>query len=242
MVRTRKEKKTAEGIKLSHPDRTAAPSEDTLLKLAQDRNLFEEAERKKRKIAKDRGSDDDSDDGDELLSSTADRVLEAVLWSTSLSMLHFTLDVLVQHQYAISIIWPQIIIRSVQASIGKLPSQQSSNPLVLYWAELMRAVFFLLIYVLHPHVSAPSFVPGLPVRFQYPLRQILFLTTSITSGCYLIHISNKYSYLAVMKQSPPLGCLWVWSVIELDLPYAVLSLACIGGFFYQGGYTIKQPY
>ncbi|KAI1643855.1 hypothetical protein F4815DRAFT_476411 [Daldinia loculata] len=220
MVRTRKEKKTAEGIKLSHPDRTAAPSEDTLLKLAQDRNLFEEAERKKRKIAKDRGSDDDSDDGDELLSSTADRVLEAVLWSTSLSMLHFTLDVLVQHQYAISIIWPQIIIRSVQASI----------------------VFFLLIYVLHPHVSAPSFVPGLPVRFQYPLRQILFLTTSITSGCYLIHISNKYSYLAVMKQSPPLGCLWVWSVIELDLPYAVLSLACIGGFFYQGGYTIKQPY
>ncbi|KAI8960166.1 hypothetical protein F5Y11DRAFT_274036 [Daldinia sp. FL1419] len=218
MVRTRKERKAADGIKLAHPDRSAAPSEDTLLKLAQDRNLFEDAERKKRKNAKD--SDSESDDGDELLSSTADRILEAMLWSISLSMLHFTLDVLVQHQYAISIIWPQIIIRSVQASI----------------------VFFLLVYVLHPHVSAPSFVPGLPVRFQSPLRQIIFLVASVVSGCYLIHISNKYSYLAVMKQSPPLGCLWIWSVIELDLPYAVLSLACTGGFFYQGGYTVKQPY
>ncbi|KAI0097108.1 hypothetical protein F4814DRAFT_453634 [Daldinia grandis] len=246
MVRTRKEKKAADGIKLAHPDRTAVPSEDTLLKLAQDRNLFEEAERKKRKIVKDRDSDGDSDgdsdDGDELLSSTTDRVLEAILWSISLSMLHFTLDVLVQHQYAISIIWPQIIIRSIQASAGKLPSQQSSDPLCYIGTELIRVVFFLLIYVLHPHVSAPSFVPGLPVRFQSPLRQILFLAASIASGCYLIHISNKYSYLAIMKQSPPLGCLWIWSVIELDLPYAVLSLACIGGFFYQGGYTIKQPY
>ncbi|KAK6949765.1 hypothetical protein Daesc_008086 [Daldinia eschscholtzii] len=218
MVRTRKEKKAANEIKLSHPDRTAVPSENTLLKLAQDRNLFEEAERKKRKNAKD--NDSDSDDGDDLLSSTADRVLETMLLSISLSMLHFTLDVLVQHQYAISIIWPQIFVRSVQASV----------------------VFFLLVYVLHPHVSAPSFVPGLPVRFQSTLRQLIFLTASVVSGCYLIHISNKYSYLAVMKQSPPLGCIWIWSVIELDLPYAVLSLACTGGFFYQGGYTIKQPY
>ncbi|KAI1465073.1 uncharacterized protein F4812DRAFT_130576 [Daldinia caldariorum] len=220
MVRTRKEKKAANEIKLSHPDRTAVPSENTLLKLAQDRNLFEEAERKQRKNAKANDSDADSDDGDELLSSTADRVLETMLWSISLSMLHMTLDVLVQHQYAISIIWPQIIMRSVQASV----------------------VFFLLVYVLHPHVSAPSFIPGLPVRFQSPLRQIIFLVASVVSGCYLIHISNKYSYLAVMKQAPPLGCIWIWSVIELDLPFAVLSLACTGGFFYQGGYTIKQPY
>lgn len=45
-----------------------------------------------------------------------------------------------------------------------------------------------------------------------------------------------------MKQSPPLGCIWVWSVIELNLIPAALSLAIAGGFFYQGGYTLKAPY
>lgn len=214
MVQTRKERKAANEIKLAHPDRSAAPSEETLLKLAQDRNLFEEAERQKRKHAK------DEDEDEELLSPTADRIMDAILWSMSLAMLHFTLDVLVFHQYAISIIWPQIIIRTMQAF----------------------AVFLLLIYVLHPHKANPKLLPGLPLRFQDPLRQAIFFVASISSGCYLIHISNKYSYLAVMKQSPPLGCIWVWSVIELNLPLAVLSLAVTGGFFYQGGYTIKAPY
>ncbi|KAI0834468.1 hypothetical protein F5Y06DRAFT_155153 [Hypoxylon sp. FL0890] len=214
MVRTRKERKAANEIKLAQPDRTAAPSEETLLKLAEDRNLFEEAERQKRKQAKDK------DEDEVLLSPTADRIMDAILWSMSLAMLHFTLDVLVQHQYAISIIWPQIIIRTVRAC----------------------AVFLLLIYVLHPHKAAPKLLPGLPLRFQDPLRQAIFFVASISSGCYLIHISNKYSYLAVMKQSPPLGCIWVWSVIELNLSLAVLSLVVTGGFFHQGGYTIKAPY
>ncbi|OTA76653.1 hypothetical protein M434DRAFT_38810 [Hypoxylon sp. CO27-5] len=220
MVRTRKERKAANEIKLAHPDRSAAPSEETLLKLAQDRNLFEEAERQKRKHAKGDDKDEDEDEDEELLSPKADRIMDAILWSMSLAMLHFTLDVLVQHQYAISIIWPQIIIRTIQAF----------------------AVFLLLIYVLHPHKANPKLLPGLPLRFQDPLRQAIFFVASISSGCYLIHISNKYSYLAVMKQSPPLGCIWVWSVIELNLPLSVLSLAVTGGFFYRGGYTIKAPY
>ncbi|OTB02243.1 hypothetical protein M426DRAFT_199899 [Hypoxylon sp. CI-4A] len=221
MVRTRKERKAdADAIKLAHPDRSAVPSEDTLLKLAQDRDLFDQADRKQKKNrAKDSDDEDDSDD-EGGISPTAERVLDAILWSISLAMLHFTLDVLVQHQYAISIIWPQIIIRTIQAG----------------------AVFLLLVYVLHAHAAAERFIPGLPLRFQSPLRQAIFFITSICSGCYLIHISNKYSYLAVMKQSPSLGCIWVWSVIELNLPLALISLAFTGGFFHQGGYTIKAPY
>lgn len=106
----------------------------------------------------------------------------------------------------------------------------------------MRIVFLLLIYVLHPHPSIQKILPGLPVRFQDPLRQSVFFLASICCGCYLIHISNRYTYLAVLKQSPPLGCIWVWSVIELNLLPATLSLLLTGGFFYQGGYTIKAPY
>ncbi|KAI0597619.1 hypothetical protein F4775DRAFT_593304 [Biscogniauxia sp. FL1348] len=227
MVQTRKERKAAAGIKLAQPDRSG-PTEATLLQFAQERKLFEKADKKQKKNRRsnDRGQgddadgdDDDDDDDDDraALSPRAERIMEALLWTVSLAMLHFTLDVLVQHQYAIDISWPQIVRRSIQALF----------------------VFFLLFYVLHPHASSPILLPGLPVRFQAPLRQAIFFVASIASGCYLIHISNVYGYLAVMKQSPPLGCLWVWSIIELDLPLAVVSLAFAGGFFYQGGYTIR---
>ncbi|KAI1766068.1 hypothetical protein GGR53DRAFT_239448 [Hypoxylon sp. FL1150] len=215
MVLTRKERKAA-NIKLAQPDRSGVPSEDTLLKLAQERDLFEQADERESKIKE----EDEAEDDDTLISPTADRIMEAVLWSASLSMLHLTLDVLVQNQYAISIIWPQVIIRAMQAF----------------------AVFFLLIYVLHPHASVQKLLPGLPDRHQSTLRQAIFFISGTVSGCYLIHISNKYGYLAVMKQSPPLGCIWVWSVIELNLAPAVLSLAITGGFFHQGGYTVKAPY
>lgn len=52
-------------------------------------------------------------------------------------------------------------------------------------------------------------------------------------------MTNSFGYMAVMKQAPPLGCLWVWSVIELDLAWAVLSLAGTGMFVWLGGYSIK---
>ena len=76
-------------------------------------------------------------------------------------------------------------------------------------------------------------------RYQSPLRQAIFFATSVAAGCYLIHVTNTFSYLAVMKQAPPLGCLWVWSVIEMDLPWATLSLAGAGFFLWSRGYSIK---
>ncbi|KAI5367799.1 hypothetical protein Slin15195_G029320 [Septoria linicola] len=70
------------------------------------------------------------------------------------------------------------------------------------------------------------------------LRQVLFLGVAIAAGCYLIHAGNAYGYFAVMKQAPPLGTLWVYSVIELDLWFAVASLAFNAGFMLWNGYTV----
>lgn len=100
-------------------------------------------------------------------------------------------------------------------------------------------MFALLFYTLHAHASNPTLLPGLPARYQPILRQTIFFVTSICAGCYLIHITNTYGYLAVMKQAPPVGCLWIWAVIELNLPLAVLSLAAAAAFLWQGGYSIK---
>ncbi|RYP48343.1 hypothetical protein DL768_005762 [Monosporascus sp. mg162] len=212
MVRTRKERKAENTIKLQQPDRSG-PTGATLLEIAQERKLFEEADRKQGK----RRSKEDDDDEDAAIPPTVDRIMDAILWTTSLAMLHFAFDVLVQRQYAMEISWPQIATRTVQAF----------------------AVFFLLFYVLHPHSSSPVLLPGLPLRYQNHLRQAIFFVTSIYTGCYLIYITNEFGYMAVLKRSPPLGCLWIWSVVELNLPLAALSLACAAGFFIRGGYTIR---
>ncbi|KAI0912918.1 hypothetical protein F4823DRAFT_559435 [Ustulina deusta] len=212
MVRTRKERKAAGEIKLAQPDRSAL-SDETLLDMAQERNLFEQADQ--HPANRHKGNKVVIDEGE--LSPTADRILEALLWTISLAMLHFTLDVLVQHQYAMEISWPQIVTRALVALV----------------------VFYAFFYVLHPHASSTVLLPGLPLRFQEPLRQAIFFVASTVSGCYLIDISNNYGYLYIMKRSPPLGCLWVWSVIELNLPVALVSLAIAAAFFYQGGYSLQ---
>ncbi|KAI1306557.1 hypothetical protein F5Y03DRAFT_133948 [Xylaria venustula] len=216
MVRTRKERKAAAEIKLAQPDRSG-PSEQTLLDLAQERNLFGQADQHPANRRKRSDDDGEDDDGDEL-SPTAERIMDTLLWTVSLAMLHFTLDVLVQHQYAMEISWPQIVTRALVA----------------------LGVFFAFFYVLHPHPSSNVLLlPGLPLRFQNPLRQAIFFVASTVSGCYLIDISNNYGYLYIMKRSPPLGCLWVWSVIELDLPIAVTSIAIVTGFFFYGDYSLR---
>lgn len=114
MVRTRKERKAAAEIKLAQPDRSVLP-EQTLLGLAQERNLFEQADQHP---ANRRRRKDDHDDGE--LSPTADRIMDTLLWTVSLAMLHFTLDVLVQHQYAMDIVWPDIVTRALIALVGKM--------------------------------------------------------------------------------------------------------------------------
>lgn len=97
----------------------------------------------------------------------------------------------------------------------------------------------LLLYALHAHGARAVLVPGLPQRLQHPLRQAVFFGASVAAGCYLIYISNTFGYLATMKQAPPLACLWLWAVIELDLAWAVLSLAVAAVFLWRGGYDIK---
>lgn len=59
----------------------------------------------------------------------------------------------------------------------------------------------------------------------------------MSTGCYLIYITNVYGYIAVMKNAPGIGCLWIWSVIELDLLWALPSLAVCLGFLRLGGYS-----
>jgi hypothetical protein len=69
-------------------------------------------------------------------------------------------------------------------------------------------------------------------------RQVFFLAVGVAAGCYTIHVGNVYDYYAVMKQAPPLGTLWVWSVIEMKLPFALVGLGANLGFMWWKGYGV----
>jgi hypothetical protein len=129
MVQTRKERKAAQ-IPLALPDRSG-PSEKTLLELAQERQLFEQARVRQRKLGKgnvvrreDEEEEEDVDEDPAEMTPTATRVLDVLLWCVSLSMLHLTLDVLVQHQYAVEVSWSSIVSRTLTAAIGKTPPRR----------------------------------------------------------------------------------------------------------------------
>ncbi|RDA84005.1 hypothetical protein CP532_3142 [Ophiocordyceps camponoti-leonardi (nom. inval.)] len=178
-----------------HPNRSAPSlSEKTLLKLAQERDLLSPSSPPPQPTT---------------------RLLDSCLWSASLGMLHFTFDVLVQHQYGTEIIWWELSVRTLRA-----------------WL-----LFLILVYTLHPHQATS--LPLLPPPLQRPARQTIFFLSSLLCGCYLIHLSNTAGYLATMKRAPPLGCLWLWAVVELDLAAAVVSLVAVALFLWRGGYDIK---
>lgn len=128
----------------------------------------------------------------------------AVFWAVCLSMVHFTLDVLVYNQYRQEIEWGEI------------------------WTHFFTVfpILFLLMFVL-----------GSETANKFPmLKQIFFFGAGLTAGCYIIHVANRYGYYAVMRQAPPLGTLWIWSVIEMNLPFAAVSLLGNFAFLWWGGY------
>ncbi|KAK5118978.1 hypothetical protein LTR62_000189 [Meristemomyces frigidus] len=131
---------------------------------------------------------------------------QAVFWSFTLSMLHFTFDVLVQHQYRQDVDWPAIFQRTAT----------------------MVPILFLMIYLLRSEMVE---------RFA-TARQAFYLVVAVVSGCYTIHVTNRYDYYYVMKQTPPLATLWIWSVIEMRLAFCVASVVANLGYLWWKNYTI----
>lgn len=115
MARNRKEK--GSNIRLKQPDRSGPdPTQQTLLDLAEQRGLL-----KIPKEEENEGIEGLDENGEPLIG----RLAESIFWALSLTMLHFTLDFLVAHQYAIDIKWHEIVVRTAQTFPGTLPSISS---------------------------------------------------------------------------------------------------------------------
>lgn len=135
MARQRKEK-SIKDIKLKHPDRSGPdPSQKTLLEIAQERRLFQQADERqqandnnKSKVVMTKSGPVPEDD---MLSPGAERVLEALLWTSTLAMLHFSFEVLVQNQYGTEVKWPKVFQRSAAAwaRTSYLPGEKEKRSL-----------------------------------------------------------------------------------------------------------------
>ncbi|CZT19882.1 uncharacterized protein RCC_05738 [Ramularia collo-cygni] len=106
-------------------------------------------------------------------------------------------------------------------------AQEIVWPAVIKRTFTMLPILFLVIYMLRSDLAKKFGV----------VRQVFFLIVGVVAGCYLIHAGNRYQYFAVMKQAPPLGTLWVYSVIEMDLWFAAGSILLNVAFLLYGGYS-----
>lgn len=70
------------------------------------------------------------------------------------------------------------------------------------------------------------------------VKQAVHFVAGTGAGCYLLYVGNRESYLAVMKRAPPVGAVWIWSVIEMRLIWAVISTGVCAGWLWWKGFSI----
>ncbi|KAL5114167.1 hypothetical protein ACEQ8H_007964 [Pleosporales sp. CAS-2024a] len=99
-------------------------------------------------------------------------------------------------------------------------------PEILQRAASAMPVFLLLVYLTH-----------VPLAHRFPAwRDGAFCLASVVAGCYLVYAANRHGYFHVMKAAPPVGTLWVWSVVEMSLPYAALNAATVLAYVWYNGF------
>jgi hypothetical protein len=75
-------------------------------------------------------------------------------------------------------------------------------------------------------------------RKNWKTVQAFLLVMSVVVGCYTVTAVNKNGYFAVMKRVPPLGTLWVWAVVEMDLLVGAASLLAVAGYTWWNGFAV----
>ena len=130
------------GIELRHPDRSG-PKGKTLLDIAAERNLLSEKPTPADVVETDISSLDDTATDSDPIGPFG----QALFLASTLSMLHFTLDVLVYHQYRQSIEWKDIYKRTatVVPQLILVAYMLHSRPVSRY--PLAKEIFLMLVSI-----------------------------------------------------------------------------------------------
>ncbi|PFH51439.1 hypothetical protein AMATHDRAFT_74986 [Amanita thiersii Skay4041] len=74
---------------------------------------------------------------------------------------------------------------------------------------------------------------------EHRKMQILLFILAVLAGCRMIFIINHSSWLTNIRQCPPLATLWIYTIVQLELGPAVLSLLTFGSFVWWKGLRLS---
>ncbi|KAI0663013.1 hypothetical protein C8Q70DRAFT_485127 [Cubamyces menziesii] len=126
----------------------------------------------------------------------------------------------------------------------------------LYLAIPMSFMLLLMEILVHyQYGRKPSYdalrdrmLPGVPIimvfvfytnRYKTDRRvQIAFFWLSCICGTRMVWLLNRGNWLTVMRQSPPIATAWIYTVVQLDLGPAVLSLIVTATYTWYKGFKL----
>lgn len=124
------------------------------------------------------------------------------------------------------LVLPMAMVHCVLDALVRFQYQQQVSLWLVFKGSVAAIpVYYGLFKYVHPHCARPA-------------SQALLAAFSVGTTSYLIHIANREGYYAVMYKAPPLGTLSVWTFIELDLRWSLITLGGVGVFLWWSGYHL----
>ncbi|GAA6060943.1 hypothetical protein JCM10212_003851 [Sporobolomyces blumeae] len=146
----------------------------------------------------DADDDDNDDEADVEELRLWEEVANAVLWSIPFGFLFSGMDYAVHAQFGQDLVAREEIKRVL---------------------NILPALLLLNFFLSRPRSKALVGPQAL---------QALLCGLSVATGVTLVGVTTTEGYLDVMRQAPALGVLWCWSVVRMDLAWAVAALTAVG--------------
>jgi hypothetical protein len=164
-------------------------------------------------------------------------VIDTLLLSIPLTVLHLTLGYLAAHQYA-----QRIQLNALFRNSGFVAFPMLTLLIHLAHGHIISfnrgaKTETLSLFPWHPEKLSFSFLRKL--LLPPTLKTMVFLPGAVLLGNKLMAMTNEDTYYAVMKQAPAVGTLWVWCILEIPVGAAVLgALGPLAWGVYWKGYGI----
>ncbi|KAL4761745.1 uncharacterized protein BDW70DRAFT_41925 [Aspergillus foveolatus] len=149
-------------------------------------------------------------------------LIDTILLSFPLTVLHLTLGYLAAHQYAQSINLPALFRNSGFVAFPMLTVliHLAHGHIVNFGRDQAESE----VISLFPwHSDKLSFAFLRKLLFPPSLKTLVFLPGAVILGSKLMAMTNEDSYYAVMKHAPAIGTLWVWCILEIPVGAAALG-------------------
>ncbi|KAL4957734.1 hypothetical protein BDW69DRAFT_8436 [Aspergillus filifer] len=149
-------------------------------------------------------------------------LIDTVLLSIPLTVLHLTLGYLAAHQYAQEINLKSLIRNSSLVAFPVLTLIiHLAHGHIISFRNKQSDDQVISLFPWHPEKASLSFLRKL--LFPPSMKTMVFLPAAVLLGNKLMAMTNEETYYAVMKQAPAIGTLWVWCILELPLGATVLG-------------------